>query len=144
MTQPDKLLSIEEVEAYTNYLGGEHFDKFLPVRIAKQLADTMRQLEEIQLCHKEMVDAIMRENEMLREALGNARHIMRVENLLESWSENVKKIDAALASCKHPDDGLKNIGSYLQPVILDEPTQNPSTQKAYDTILRELPTKPDL
>lgn len=38
----------------------------------------------------------IRENERLREALISARHILLVENLLEVWPENAKKIDEAL------------------------------------------------
>lgn len=38
----------------------------------------------------------MRENEQLRKALISARHILRVESLLDVWPENAKKIDEAL------------------------------------------------
>lgn len=53
--------------------------------IGKQLADTMR------------------ENERLHKALVNARHILRVENLLESWSENTKIIDEVLRNKESAD-----------------------------------------
>lgn len=85
MPQLDKLLSIEEVEAYTNYLGGEYFDKFLPVRIAKQLADTIR------------------DNERLREALKN----IAAATGGEEWDGDMVmeaisfEAESAIASCKH-------------------------------------------
>lgn len=53
-------LTIEECEAYANAIVGEDFDapKLLPVRIAQQLADTMR------------------ENERLRRQLENSMNVM--------------------------------------------------------------------
>ncbi len=48
-----------------------------------------------------LIHNIMQENAKLREALINARHILRVENLLEAWAENVKIIDEALRSCEY-------------------------------------------
>lgn len=45
----DKLLSIEECESYAKAIIGEdfHAPKLLPVRIAQQLADTMRENERL-------------------------------------------------------------------------------------------------
>lgn len=75
MTNPDRL-SVNDIEDIAS--GRGHFS-LVERNLAKRLADTMR------------------ENEILRGALANARHIMRVENLLESWAENTKIIDDALS-----------------------------------------------
>ena len=53
-----------------------------------------------------IMDQAADEIDRLREALTNARHILRVENLLESWTENVKKIDEAL-TCEYRDNDAK-------------------------------------
>lgn len=73
-------LSLEDVEAAMR-----HEDKRgRASHVYKQLADTMRQIEEMQLCHKEVLDKVLRENERLKRL--NATWCKMLEELGVSFS----------------------------------------------------------
>jgi hypothetical protein len=74
----------------------EWLEKF----IGRQYADRSPNQEAVVVA-KQLL-ATMRREAKLRDALVNARHILRVENMLQKWPENTKIIDEAL-QCEYSD-----------------------------------------
>jgi predicted nuclease with TOPRIM domain len=100
MTQPDKLYSIDTLEKMLLRDTCWYLSKRI---LAKQLADTMRELEtaksqimEDQLCNKEVVDSLMREL-----AVRNSEVEFLDEKLKEAMREN-EKLKESLAFYEDP------------------------------------------
>lgn len=76
-----------------------------------------------------LLEDLMAERLRMRWALVNARHILRVENLLESWPENIKKIDEIISTVEEYETANAN-----QPINWEERFINLS--KKYDALLK--------